>query len=69
MMDLSTTIYFGNTIYDIILCILMIFFGIIVGKIFNSIIKRQLKKIVGKTKTKFDDMRFDAIELPASILI
>lgn len=68
-MDLSTTIYFGNTIYDIILCILMIFFGIIVGKIFNSIIKRQLKKIVGKTKTKFDDIIFEAIELPASILI
>ncbi|ABR55787.1 mechanosensitive ion channel family protein [Methanococcus aeolicus] len=68
-MDLSNITYYGNTTYDIILFILIIFFGIIAGRLFNTIIKRKLKKIVSKTKTKFDDIIFDAIELPASILI
>jgi MscS family membrane protein len=68
-MDLLNATYFGNTLYNYIIFILFIIFGIVFGKLFNSIIKRYIKNLVGKTKTKFDDIILEALELPIILLI
>jgi MscS family membrane protein len=69
MVDLNTPIYFGNTLYDIVVFLLLLFAGVVFGKLFNSVVKGYLKKFVGKTKTKLDDIIFESIELPSSVLI
>lgn len=68
-MDILNITYFGNTLYNYIFFILFIIFGIIFGKLFNYVIKSHVKKLVGKTKTKFDDIVLDALELPIILLI
>ena len=68
-MDILNITYFGNTLYNYIFFILFIIFGIIFGKLFNYVIKSHVKRLVGKTKTKFDDIVLDALELPIILLI
>ncbi|AEH06014.1 mechanosensitive ion channel family protein [Methanothermococcus okinawensis] len=68
-MDFLNITYFGNPFYAYIIFILFIVFGIIFGKLTNFIVKSYVKRIVGKTKTKFDDIVLNAIEHPIVILV
>ncbi|NPA62644.1 MAG: mechanosensitive ion channel family protein [Methanococci archaeon] len=60
---------FGNDLYNIIIFILIAVFGVLVGKIVDRIIRNYLKRIINKTKTKFDDILLDAIDLPIIVLV
>ncbi len=68
-MNLNDVVYFGNTLYNISIFFIITFLGILSGKLFNYIMKTYIKKLVGKTKTKFDDIFFESIKFPSSILI
>ena len=60
---------FGNELLDIVIFIAITVFGVIVGRIVDKVVKNYLKKIINKTKTKFDDIVLDAIDLPIIVLV
>ncbi len=68
-MDLSSINIYGNSIYQITLFLFIVFLGLFIGTLFNRILKLKLKKLTKLTKNKFDDIVYDAIEVPASVLI
>ncbi|ACV24565.1 mechanosensitive ion channel family protein [Methanocaldococcus fervens] len=60
---------FGNDIYNIVIFIAIIVLGVFVGKIVDVVVKNYLKKIISKTKTKFDDIILDALDVPIIVLV
>ncbi len=67
--EIINYIIYNNTTYNYGLFLLFVILGIIVGKLFNSVIKNVIKNIVKKSATKLDDIIYDSLELPLSVLV
>lgn len=63
------SIFFGNTVWQYLLFFGCLIASIVVGKIVYFIFKNFLRKIAGKSKTKFDDYLIDIVEEPLVLLI
>ncbi|MBI2548248.1 mechanosensitive ion channel family protein [Candidatus Woesearchaeota archaeon] len=59
----------GNTVREYILSLLILLGSFIVGKMFYSLSKNQIRKITAKTKTKFDDIFLEVVEKPLVALM
>jgi MscS family membrane protein len=57
--------FYGNTVYDWLVSLLIVFAAVVVGKILYWISGNIIKKLTSKTKTKLDDILVDMIEEPA----
>ncbi|HII59231.1 TPA: mechanosensitive ion channel family protein, partial [Methanocaldococcus jannaschii] len=60
---------FGNSISNILIFVVITLLGIFIGKIVDKIVRNYLKKIIDKTKTKFDDIILESIDLPIIVLV
>ncbi|MEO2117987.1 MAG: mechanosensitive ion channel family protein [Methanocaldococcus sp.] len=60
---------FGNNLYNIFIFVGFTLLGVIVGRLIDKIVKQYLKKIINNTKTKFDDILLDSIDIPIVVLI
>ncbi|MAG22028.1 MAG: mechanosensitive ion channel protein MscL [Candidatus Diapherotrites archaeon] len=56
--------YFGSTLLQYVLFLAMVGIALLLGKIVSFAIKNYLRKAVGTTKTKIDDLFLDIIEKP-----
>ncbi|MCS3922397.1 MscS family membrane protein [Methanococcus voltae PS] len=68
-MDYLNFMLFGNTIFEYVMLIVYIFLGVIAGKVLKILIEKYAKKLVGKTKTVWDDVVIDAVKLPLMIVV
>jgi MscS family membrane protein len=68
-MTILDAIYLGNPLKNYILFLVFIFLGVFFGKLVRIITTRYLRALASKTKTKFDDILLDALDMPLIILI
>jgi len=68
-MTILDAIYLGNPLKNYILFLVFIFLGVFFGKLVRIITTKYLRALAGKTKTKFDDILLDALDMPLIILI
>lgn len=62
--DLLKNEYFGNPIYKYLLVFGVLIATLILGKILDFVLKKYLKKVIGRTKTKLDDIIIHSLEKP-----
>lgn len=62
--QILTNTYYGNTVQQWLIALLIVAGAIIVGKIVYFIFGNVIKKLTEKTKTKLDDIIVDMIEEP-----
>ncbi len=67
--NLFATTYYGNTLSDWSISILIIIGSIFIGKILYWFMSKTVKRITHKTKGKFDDIIIDMIEEPLVVII
>ncbi len=67
--NLFSNTYYGNTLSDWSISILIIIGSIFIGKILYWFLSKIVKKITKKTKSKFDDIIIDMIEEPLVVII
>ncbi|MCS3901028.1 mechanosensitive ion channel family protein [Methanococcus voltae] len=68
-MDYLNYVFFGNTVFEYIILLVYIILGVIAGKILKKVVEKYVKKLAGKTKTIWDDVLVDALELPLMIVV
>ena len=56
--------YFGNPMYKYLLVIAVTIGFLLIGRILNFILKNYVKRIIGKTRTKIDDILIHSMEKP-----
>ncbi|MBU8920729.1 MAG: mechanosensitive ion channel family protein [Bacteroidales bacterium] len=68
MQEFLGRIYFGNTTLDYLLCLAFFVGGVLVVKLFTTIVMRRLKKLASRTKTDLDDFLLHAVDTKLSAL-
>jgi len=64
MKEFLTQTYYGNTIADWGICLLIIIGSVVIAKILYWIINKFIKQITKNSKNKFDDIVVDMLEEP-----
>lgn len=59
-----TQTYYGNTVYQWLIALLIVFGAVIIGKALYWLSCNVFKKLTAKTKTKLDDIIVDMVEEP-----
>lgn len=68
-MGILENIYYGNTVLEWFIALIIILAAFILGKIVYWIFGNIIKKLASKTKSKLDDLIVDMIEEPAMLAI
>lgn len=63
------TTYFGNTLLDYIIFLVIVSFSIVIGKVVYYIIRNILKHLAKKSETKVDDILLEVLDHPLVFLI
>lgn len=63
------TVYYGNTVTQWLIALLLIVLFFIIGKAVYWVSNRWIKSLTGKTQTQLDDMIVDMIEEPLVVII
>lgn len=69
MSEFFNQTFYGNTILDWSITLVLIVASVIIGKVIYWIFGSIIKKLTSKTQTKLDDIIIDMIEEPASFII
>jgi MscS family membrane protein len=69
MKDFFSKTFYENTVLDWAIALLIVVGGIIISRIVYWIIKKVVRRITSKTKTKFDDILVDMAEEPIAFAI
>lgn len=69
MNEYLTQTFYGNTISDWLISLLIIAVAVVIGKVSFWLINKFVKKLTAKSKTRIDDIIIDMIEEPAVLLI
>ena len=69
MNDFITKTFYGNSVTDWLISLLIIVIAAVIGKVLFWVINKFVKKIAARSKSKVDDIIIDMIEEPAILLI
>ncbi|MCB0164927.1 MAG: hypothetical protein KDI79_11915, partial [Anaerolineae bacterium] len=69
MFGFFDTIYYGNTLSQWLIALLLIVLFFIIGKAVYWVSNRWIKSLTSKTQTQIDDLIIDMIEEPIVVLI
>jgi len=69
MSELLTTPFLGQEIWRYLIFAALVLGALILGSVIDYLFKHVLTRIVGKTKTKFDNLLLDAVRLPAKLVV
>ncbi|MCB0179479.1 MAG: mechanosensitive ion channel [Anaerolineae bacterium] len=69
MLDFFDTVYYGNTLGQWLLALLLIVFFFVIGKVVYWVSNRWIKSLTSKTQTQIDDIIIDMVEEPLVVLI
>ena len=67
--DYLYQMYFGNTLLDYLIFLVIICFSLIIGKIVYYVISNILKRWAAKSETKLDDILLEVLDHPLIFLI
>ena len=67
--DLLTKIYYGNTVQEWMVALLVVFGSIILSRVMYWIFTQILRRYTSRTETRLDDMIIDMVEAPVTFII
>ncbi len=64
LLDIINNEYFGNPVYNYVIALAILVGFTIIGRILEFFMKRYISKLIGKTKTKIDDIIIKSLQKP-----
>ncbi|UCF35458.1 MAG: mechanosensitive ion channel family protein [Acidobacteriota bacterium] len=69
MEEILTKTYFGNTVQDWFLALVLILGAVILGRALYWVLKRSLGRLTSRTESRLDDIIVDMIEEPITFIL